>query len=65
LYILGIYGRFSELPVEFRVKLTKIGNSLRITIPKPVVDGLRLRERDMLILTVTDSEIKIRKGKRK
>jgi len=53
----------SALPVEFRVRLTKIGNSLRITIPKPVVNGLGLRERDMLVLTVTDSQIKVSKAK--
>jgi AbrB family looped-hinge helix DNA binding protein len=51
------------LPVEFRVRLTKIGNSLRITIPKPVVNGLGLRERDMLVLTVTDSQINVSKAK--
>jgi len=53
------------VPVQFRVKLTKIGNSLRITIPKPLVDGLGLRRGDMLILTVTDSQIKISKAKGK
>jgi len=53
----------SALPVEFRVRLTKIGNSLRITIPKPVVNGLGLRERDMLVLTVTDSRIMVRKAR--
>ena len=51
------------MPVEFRVRLTKIGNSLRITIPKPVVSGLGLRERDMLVLTVTDSRIMVRKSR--
>jgi AbrB family looped-hinge helix DNA binding protein len=50
------------LPVEFRVKLTKIGNSLRITIPKPVVDALRLRESDVLALTMTDHQIVVRKA---
>jgi AbrB family looped-hinge helix DNA binding protein len=51
------------VPVQFRVKLTKIGNSLRITIPKPLVDGLGLKQGDMLILTVTDSQIKVSKAK--
>jgi AbrB family looped-hinge helix DNA binding protein len=53
------------LPVQFRVKLTKIGNSLRITIPKPLVDGLGLKQGDILILTVTDDQIKISKAKGK
>lgn len=51
------------MPVQFRVKLTKIGNSLRITIPKPLVDGLSLKQGDMLILTVTDNQIKVSKAK--
>lgn len=50
------------MPVQFKVKLTKIGNSLRITIPKPLVDGLGLNQGDILILTVTDSQIKISKA---
>ena len=53
------------MPVQFRVKLTKIGNSLRITIPKPLVDGLGLKQGDMLILTVTDNQIKISRAKGK
>jgi putative addiction module antidote len=51
------------MPAEFRMKLTKIGNSLRITIPKPIVDGLGLKEGDVLVLTTTDSQIKISKAK--
>ena len=53
------------MSVQFRVKLTKIGNSLRITIPKPLVDGLGLKQGDMLILTVTDNQIKISRAKGK
>jgi putative addiction module antidote len=52
------------LPTRFEVKLTKIGNSLRITIPKPAVDGMGLVEGDTLTLLVTDSEIRIRKASR-
>jgi AbrB family looped-hinge helix DNA binding protein len=53
------------LPVKFQVKLTKIGNSLRITIPKPIVDGLNLEQGDILSLIVADSEIKVRKETRR
>ena len=49
------------MPVKFKVKLTKIGNSLRITIPKPVVGSLGLKCGDVLLLTVPDHEIRIRK----
>jgi AbrB family looped-hinge helix DNA binding protein len=50
------------MPTKFKVKLTKIGNSLRMTIPKPAVDGLGWNEGDSLSLTVTDHEITIRKA---
>jgi putative addiction module antidote len=46
------------------MKLSKVGNSLRLTIPKLVVEGLGLKEGDMLVLSVSDSEIKVRKSER-
>jgi putative addiction module antidote len=51
------------LPVEFKVKLSKVGNSLRATIPKPVVEGLGLKEGDILVISVSDGEIRIRKSR--
>jgi AbrB family looped-hinge helix DNA binding protein len=54
----------SLLPIEFRVKVAMIGNSLRATIPKPVADGIGLKKGDTLILTVSDDEIRIRKANR-
>lgn len=49
------------MPVIFRVTLGKTGNSLRITIPNPVVEGFGWRERDQIMLIVTEDEIKVRK----
>ena len=49
------------MPVQFKMKLSKVGNSLRLTIPKPVVDGLGLKEGEMLVLFVSDGEIRVRK----
>jgi AbrB family looped-hinge helix DNA binding protein len=45
----------------FKLKLCKVGHSLRVTIPKPVVDKLRLKQGDVLILSVSDHEIRVRK----
>lgn len=50
-----------HVPVIFRVTLGKTGNSLRITIPNPVVEGFGWRERDQIMLIVTEDEIKVRK----
>jgi AbrB family looped-hinge helix DNA binding protein len=50
------------LPVQFELKLQKVGNSLRLTIPRPVVDGLGLKAGDILVLSVGGGdEIKVRK----
>lgn len=52
------------MPVIFRVTLGKTGNSLRITIPNPVVEGFGWKERDQIILIVTEGEITVRKLER-
>jgi len=52
------------VPVIFRVTLGKTGNSLRITIPNPVVEGFGWKERDQIILIVTEGEITVRKLER-
>ena len=53
------------MPVQFTVKLAKVGNSFRLTIPKPIVKGFGLKEGDMMILSVAGGdEIKIRKSRR-
>jgi len=49
------------MPVVFRVTLGKTGNSLRITIPNPVVEGFGWKERDQIMLIVTENEITVRK----
>jgi AbrB family looped-hinge helix DNA binding protein len=54
------------MPVKFKMKLSKVGNSLRLTIPKPVADSLGLREGNTLVLSVLDHEIRVcKQGGRK
>lgn len=52
-----------DVPVEFTLKVRKIGNSLSVVIPKPVCVGLGIKEGDQITLTVSDNEITIRKAK--
>jgi AbrB family looped-hinge helix DNA binding protein len=59
-YIRGVYGEI-EMPVRFKLKLSKVGNSLRLTIPKPVAESLDLEEGDMLLLSVYGHKISVRK----
>jgi AbrB family looped-hinge helix DNA binding protein len=47
--------------MEIRLKLRKIGNSLLITIPSQVVDDLKLKAGDDMLLDVKDSTIAVRK----
>jgi len=49
------------VPVPFKVKAIKIGNSIRMTIPKQVAEYLRISEGDILEVTVQDSEMVVRK----
>jgi AbrB family looped-hinge helix DNA binding protein len=50
------------VPIPFKVKIAKIGNSLRITIPKPVADYLELSKGDILEIVVTDHNMTVKKA---
>jgi len=43
------------------VKAVKIGNSIRMTIPKQIVDYLKISQGDSLEVTVQDSEMVVKK----
>jgi AbrB family looped-hinge helix DNA binding protein len=51
------------MPVVFRVLLGRTGNSLRITLPRPVVEGFNWEEGDEIVLYVTEGEVTIKKGR--
>jgi len=51
------------VPVIFRVILGKTGNSLRITLPRPIVEGFEWKEGDEIVLYVSEGEVTIRKAK--
>ncbi len=51
------------MPVVFRVLLGKTGNSLRITLPRPIVEGFDWEEGDEIVLFVSEGEITLKKGK--
>jgi len=44
------------------VKAVKIGNSIRMTIPKQIVDYLKISQGDSLEVTVQDSEMVVKKA---
>ena len=49
--------------MEIRLKLRRIGSSFMIAIPSQVVEDLRLKAGDYMLLDVKDSTITIRKDK--
>jgi putative addiction module antidote len=49
------------LLVEFRVKVVKVGNSLRITIPKELIRAMNLKVGDTVALTLETDYIAVRK----
>jgi AbrB family looped-hinge helix DNA binding protein len=51
----------TSLPIPFKVKVVRIGASLRITIPKPIAEHLNIKEGDTVILVVENSEIRVKK----
>jgi len=48
------------MPVVFKVKLGETGNSLRITVPKPIIDGFGWKVGDELEIIVSDKQIELR-----
>jgi len=50
------------VPVPFRVKAVKIGNSMRMTIPRQIVEYLKIEAGDILTVYVSNSEILVKKG---
>jgi AbrB family looped-hinge helix DNA binding protein len=53
------------VPVVFRVILGKTGNSLRVTLPRPIVEGFDWKEGDEIVLLVSEGEVTLRKAKDK
>jgi len=51
------------VPLVFRVILGKTGNSLRVTLPRPIVEGFDWKEGDEIVLFVTEGQVILRKGK--
>jgi putative addiction module antidote len=51
-----------NMPLTIEVKLTKIGNSLRITVPKEVLKSLSWKAGDMLEVGLTDHSMIVKKA---
>jgi AbrB family looped-hinge helix DNA binding protein len=50
------------MPVVFRMKVGKVGHSLKVTIPQEIAEALELADGDSVLMEVTDHELIIRKS---
>jgi len=50
------------LPVVFKVKLGRTGHSLKVTLPRPIIDGFGWKEGDEIVLLVSDNDIVLKKN---
>jgi len=56
--------REQTLPVEFEVKINRVHGSLRMTVPKEVAKALTIKEGDIVVVSVTDSSMLVRRKTR-
>jgi len=42
------------VPIRLKVTVGRIGNSLRISIPKPIIDQLGIKKGDSVFLTIDE-----------
>lgn len=49
------------MPVEFEVKVVKIGNSLRMTIPREICKSMKLQEGSTVGVILTNGDFKVKK----
>ena len=45
------------MPVKFKIKVAKIGNSLRITIPKEIAEAVDLKKGNVVEVYLDDDKI--------
>jgi antitoxin component of MazEF toxin-antitoxin module len=51
------------VPVEFQVRVQRVGFSFKITLPKDLARSFHVQKGDVLGLTLLDGEIRVRKLK--
>lgn len=50
------------MPVKFKMKLTKVGNSLRMVVPKEIAETLDLKPGDIVEVSLTNHQILVEKA---
>lgn len=50
------------MPVEFKISVVKVGNSLRMTIPKEIAQALDIDKGDIVLVSMTNGEMLVKKA---
>ena len=49
------------MPVEFEISVVRVGNSLRMTIPKQIAKAMNVVKGDTLLVSMTNGDMIVRK----
>ncbi len=49
------------MPVEFEISVVQVGNSLRMTVPKPIARAMNLAKGDTVLVSMTNGDMIVRK----
>ena len=53
--------RDTHMPIEFEISVVKVGNSLRMTIPKQITKAMKLDKGDVLLVGMTNGDMIVKK----
>lgn len=53
------------MPVKFKIKVVQVGNSLKVTIPKEIVEHVGLEKGDTIEMWADNGHILIEKSEKK
>jgi len=60
----NVFRDCDAMPIVLKRKVMRIGNSLRVAIPKEIVELLQLKQGDSIEFAATNGDIVIRKSKK-
>ena len=55
--------RLENMPVKFKISVVLVGKSLKVTIPKELVEHLSLKKGDTVVMWADNSHVVLEKAK--
>ena len=53
------------MPVQFERKIFTAGGSLRVNLPSPFTKALNIKEGDLVVITLNDSQMVLEKARKR